>query len=105
MEVIIHMKIKRNYMTATDSDESSMPPLVPRSDSFLDSNNDSTDKNYFTFHDDDSSIDESSTSTETHDDDDESVNSMTTAEGLSTGMYMNQFKTKRSLTTRVLEKW
>ena len=56
-----------------------MPPLVSRSNSFLDSDNGSADKNYFTFRDDDVSVDESSATVEAHDDDNESVYSVTAA--------------------------
>ena len=63
-----------------DSSYSTMPQLVPRSDSFLDSDNGSADKNYFTFQYDGSSIGESDSSNDDDsDDDDESIYSATAA--------------------------
>ena len=57
---------------------SSMPSLVPRSDHLSDSDDDSANRNYFTFQDDSSSDDDNSTATN-EDTDDESVYSITTA--------------------------
>ena len=63
-----------DYSDDDSSMNSSMPPLVLRSDSLADSDEDSADKNYFTFHYDDSnSNDDASNDDNSNDEDDESV--------------------------------
>ena len=68
------------YLDDDSSMNSSMPPLVPRSDSFADSNEDIADRNYFTFqYEDSSSEDDMSNNDDSDDEDDENIYCVATA--------------------------
>ena len=69
------------YSDDDSSIYSSMLPLVPRSDSFADSDEDSADRNHFTFQNENSSSnnDTSSDDENNDEDDEESVHSISTA--------------------------